>query len=179
MRPAWTEAIDHAEQSMNACERRMSEIVRAANVGDRVRRVGAVRAHHRIERAADWLLVAHAFLSEAIEDLNLALILIEMAPDDAAGAAEALFATTRRITEVGVRLALVSEQLQAASEAIVEEAKNGVGPEPKVEPRFFLGDEPNVAALIEALFRRRQRSKAAAPGEIHRRISRGRAPPLL
>ena len=173
------------QAALDSCERTAAHALACTHVRDRVRRRGAMNAHHRVERASDLLMIAHGHLSEAIADLNAATILLQRTPNDFDGAPRELTLLSARIGAICLGLAYAGVRLAEASEEVLALAEAGVGPQPKVEPpsrpqpppRQLLARPLQPGERIEALFQRRQRSKAAAPEDAPRNVSRGRAPP--
>jgi len=165
--------------------RSVHEAEKATNVVDRVVRRGAVSAHRRIAHAFDLLIQAHDRVTQANDALKAALILYATAPE--AVFPFVLCCLSDRIVDADEEIAAMSGRLAAASDEVMELAEDGVGPKPKIEPpsrpvppRLTLVRKPvDVAGRIEALRKRRRRSRAAAPEDVPRKLSRGRAPPSL
>ena len=170
---------------MEACRRFIREAEKATKVAGRVQRRGAASANRRVVRAFDLLIRAHDRLTDANDALKAALALYAMAPETLFPFALSLLSD--RIVEIDREIAALSARLNEASEEVVELWENGVGPEPKVEPpsrpkpprRCLIHRPASAGDRIEALFKRRRRSKAAVPEDAPRRVSRGRAPPSL
>ena len=145
-------------------------------------------AHRHLPHANNWLIQASRDYSAAVDDLNLATRIIEASPEeiDPATMAAALSETARRLLEVAAQLAALSNRIDARSKEILEEAKAAaaegreiidVPVRPIPSRALLLRSDPNE--IIRTLLQRRQRSKAVAPEDVPRRVSRGRAPPLL
>jgi hypothetical protein len=185
MSPVWMLPFACADGHVQASRRCIREAEKATKVEDRMRRRGAANANHRVVRAIELLIRAHDHLTGANDAFKAVLILYAMAP-------ETLFppllsALSDRIVEGDREIAALTARLKDAGDELEELWANGVGPRPKVEPpsrpkppRHRLVHRPaNAADRIEALFKRRRRSKAAAPEDAPRGVSRGRAPPSL
>ena len=183
--PVWFSPFARAHGRVESALRLLREAEKATEVVDRTRRRGAVNANHRVSRALDLLQRAYDHVTEANNALTEVLYLYTVAADGEFPVAVDVL--SRQIVELFRAIKAMALRLNAAGEHAVELWKNGVGPEPKVEPpsrprppRHSLIHRPvSVADRIEALFQRRRRSKAAAPEEVPRKPSRGRAPPFL
>jgi len=183
--PVWFSSYLDADGHVEACRRFLREAEKATKVVGRVRRRGAANANRRVVRGFDLLIRAHDRLTEANDALKAALVQYAMAPETLFPFVLSLLSD--RIVEMDREIAALSARLNEASEEVVELWENGIGPEPKVEPpsrpkpprRCLIHRPVSAGDRIEALFKRRRRSKAAAPEEAPRNVSRGRAPPSL
>ncbi len=149
-----------------------------------------IRAIRHLPHAGSWLVRASTEYSHAVDDLNASTRIIALAPQlvDMDAAATELFEIAQRLLEIGARFAELSNRIEQRSNEILEDAKAAAEdgravidtPERPVPPRsFLLLLRSHVSESIRALLQRRQRSKAAAPEDAPRRVSRGRAPPSL
>ena len=186
--PAWTGPAVHAFRALEVCERFMDIARRHLAFSLRVTTArDPLRAMHHLPPAARWLQRANEQYTIAADDMNRAVHIMTMAPQQVEGdvAAHALMDIVERLGEISAQLAELSERLEERSKetladalAAAEEGRPLIGaPVRPIPPRsFFL--RPNVGEVLRALLTRRQRSKAAAPEDVPRKRSRGRAPPL-
>ncbi len=158
----------------------MKDTRRVLRISNRLGTARPLRAHHHFERAGTWLVNASVQLGRAVDDLNMAMFFVAMAPQDVPGAAAAMFNIARHIVEVGVQLAEIGERLTTRSECVLEAARRAVDRRPRVPlssrpmPRSFLIRRPDPAFI-----NRMQRPPPRLPDDAPRRISRGRAPPCV
>ena len=184
--PVWFPPFFEAYGGVEASVRLIGEAEKATHVLERMKRHGAVNAHHRIDRAFGLLQRAYDRVTGANNALIEALALYTVAPGEWTFPV-AMDQLSSEIAALFQAIARMAVLLNAASEHVVELWNAGVGPEPKVEPpsrpqpprRCIHDRTPSPTDRIEALFKRRRRSKAAAPEDAPRKVSRGRAPPSL
>jgi uncharacterized membrane protein YccC len=147
-----------------------------------------LRAMPHIPHAINWMLRAHDEYARAVELLERTTIIMEALPEtvELPVAAKVLSDIQQRLGEVGIRLAELAAEIDQRSKDILEDAETAAA-----EGRPILGDPvrpipprrlfvlASLSEALKALLNRRQRSNAAASEDAPRKVSRGRAPPLL
>jgi hypothetical protein len=137
-----------------------------------------MRAFHRIERAYDRLCDASGQIHLAVQALGA---MIDAAGSDPARAAHDIALATQEFLLVSTRILDMSEALDAVAAFVEENPKSIATPRGVPEwlySRHFANPlEPVRLRLLLSL--RRRRSRCLATLDAPRRVSRGRAPPLL
>lgn len=161
----------------------MQAILRASKRIDAMRH--PLRAVGQLPRAGHLLGQASFLYGQAAEDLKRTIDAFIASPNaEFPAAAAALKRLSRRVAEVGARLADISDKLDARANEILLIGEIVATERPRftivrpIPPRAFLLHS-NLAGLLQSLFQRRQRATLAAPEDAPRKVSRGRAPPLL
>ena len=183
--PVWFPPYQDADGRVETARRLIREAEKGKTVADRVKRRGAVNANSRTVRALNLLIRAHECLDGARDAFEATLVIYTTEPEPVFPFL--LIGLSDRIEETQQEIDAVFALLREAFHEIDDLAEHGVGPVPKVEPaprprppeRQLICRPPRPTDRIEALFKRRQRWRSAAPEDAPRRLSRGRAPPSL
>jgi hypothetical protein len=147
-----------------------------------------LRATRQLPRANNRLIDANELYAVAVADLELSMQMMRASIEDVdyAEMVKALTGTAQRLLEIASEIAALAEKIDERHQEIVQDAffaglegrellESPLRPIP--QRRFLL--RSNLSEIIRTLFKRRQRSKAATPEDAPRKVSRGRAPPLL
>lgn len=147
-----------------------------------------LRANRQLPRANNRLIDANELYAVAVADLELAMQMMRASIEDVdyIEMVKALNGTAQRLIEIAAGIAALVETIGKRHAEIVQDAFIAglegrelleVPLRPIPLRRFLL--RWNLSEIIRALFKRRQRSCAAAPEDAPRKVSRGRAPPSL
>ena len=183
--PRWDRSIERVWIAVIGELRWSVKAVTALRVWHRIRGTDPESARLHLQRATRAAQVAENARGRAFIDLLAACQPGTFAPDEEPQLYDAAFAVMRSASDAGERLDILWERLRQAFAALAA-AGDGTGDaRPRLTARRRLARRAltyrllGAAERIVARFKRRQRRKAAAPEDAPRRVSRGRAPPLL
>jgi len=183
--PRWDCSIDGVWRAVLTELRWSVKAATALRVWHRTRRSDPESARLHLQRATRAARVAENARERGFIDLLAAGQPGTFAPAEEQQLHDAAFAVMRTASDAGERLDLLWERLRQAFAALAA-AGDGTGDaRPRLRARRRLVRRAltyrllGAAEGIIARFKRRQRRKAAAPEDAPRRVSRGRAPPLL
>ena len=189
--PLWTDTAVYAHGALDRCESLMRDARKHLAFSLRVTTAREpIRAMHHMPHAANWFSRATTEYALAVELMERTTLIMDMLPEtvDIDAATRVIFDIGRRLAEIGEALALLSSRIDRRSKELLADARAAVAegrpillddPVRPIPDRAFLLRNAEVTESLHALWKRRQRSSAAAPEDAPRKVSRGRAPPLL
>ena len=179
--PRWDRSIDSTWKAVIRELRWSVKSVKALHLWHRTRRTDPASARLHLGRATRAAQVAENARERGAVHLLAAGQPGTFRPGEEQQLTDAAVAVLRSANQAGERLDLLWDKLQ---QVFVFLAVNGDGRtdaaiRPAVARRVLRYRLLSAAERILARIKRRQRSRAAAPEEAPRKLSRGRAPPLL
>ena len=186
--PKWMGPVGHARVLLRRAEQLGQQARNVLHVSFRVGLANPLRANHHFVKAGSWLVHGGRQLQRVGDDLMAAMDAVAADSNvDLAAAMTAMFAIARQCAILNARLVEIACQLDARSKEILEAAEHMHDRKPRptapahpaVSRAFLLHRTTLTLERSEVLFKRRRRFRPAVPEDAPRRVSRGRAPPLL
>jgi hypothetical protein len=179
--PRWDESIDRGWRAVIAELRWSVKAVKALALWHRTWMADPASARLHLHRATRAARAAENARERGAISLLAAGQPGTFEPGEERQVRHAAFQMIRTANQAGERLDLLWEKLQQAFAALAAagDGRIYIAPRPGLARRILRFRLLTVAQRILAHIKRRQRRKAAAPEDAPRRVSRGRAPPLL
>ncbi len=195
-RPFWYRPMRRALRGIDGSHELIDLSERVIDAVENFETGGPIRTSRRLQEASGWLCDAATYLGRALRGLDGTNACIAQAPEQAAEAPVMLFVNTMVWIKAAERLEAVSARLDVALDELAESVASGdmlfdLSELPTDSGPSFAEPRHDLAYLFEALnqsrksdclcffLTRRQRSAPATVAEAVRKVTRGRAPPVV
>jgi hypothetical protein len=189
---SWRRSFRGAGNAIDSTERRIAICRRIIDDCETILAEHPMLATHKMQRASGLLCEAAERLERSIVCMSATNARIAEAPADANEAPARMIAAMERWIEAARQLAMISNRFDEAFAALSDYINSGTAPidisellKRRVHPVPVLARHPAPQVLsiendrIFCIHLRRQRSVRVTVAEAPRRVSRGRAPPLV
>ena len=191
-RESWRRLFQRGRRNLRSAEGFIGMARQIIDVCETIAREHPIRAVHEMQRVAGLLDEAAKRFARVAECITETYDRIAEAPGESGDAPARMIADIQSWIETGTKLALVGNRFDKSFAELIDYAQSGNAPldmselhRRRVHPVPVIARHPAPRVLsvendrIFSIHVRRQRSVLVTVAEAPRRVSRGRAPPLV